>query len=48
MVSEDDDNEGELEVPKESLSYRDAIVKLRSRLGSEVCPTPEVSNKIFD
>ena len=46
VVSEDDDNEGELEVPKESLSYRDAIVKLRSRLGSEVCPTPEVTNKM--
>ena len=46
VVSKDDDNKGELEVPKESLSYRDAIVKLRSRLGSEVCPTPEVTNKM--
>lgn len=33
------------ETPKESLSYRDAILNLRSRLGLSICPTPEVSVK---
>lgn len=32
------------ETPKESLSYRDAILNLRSRLQA-ICPMPEVSVK---
>lgn len=37
--------EKEEEPPKESLSYKEAISKLRTRLGSAICPTPEAKNK---
>ena len=37
--------EKEEESPKESLSYKEAISKLRSRLGSAICPTPEAKHK---
>ena len=37
--------EKEEESPKESLSYKEAISKLRSRLGSAICPTPEAIHK---
>ena len=37
--------EKEEESPKESLSYKEAISKLCSRLGSAICPTPEAKNK---
>ena len=33
------------ESPKESLSYKEAISKLRTRLVSAICPTPEAKNK---
>lgn len=31
--------------PKESLSYKEAISKLRSRLGPSICPLPEAKDK---
>ena len=37
--------EKEEESPKESLSYKEAISKLRSRLGSAIRPTPEAKHK---
>ena len=37
--------EKEEESSKESLSYKEAISKLRTRLGSAICPTPEAKNK---
>ena len=44
--SDSDHDEGkEEDTPKESLSYKEAIVKLRTRLGSSVCPIPEAKNK---
>ena len=33
------------ETPKESLSYKEAIIKLRNRLGPSVCPIPEAKSK---
>ena len=35
----------ESEAPMDNLSYKEAIVKLRARLGSSVCPKPEVKSK---
>ena len=44
--SDSDHDEGkEEDTPKESLSYKEAIVKLRTRLGSSVCPIPEAKSK---
>ena len=37
--------EREEDCPKESLSYREAIGKLRFRLGQSLCPVPEVKHK---
>ena len=39
---EQDDKEEDS--PKDSLSYKEAISKLRSRLGPSICPLPEAKN----
>ena len=41
----EDQDDRESEAPRDSLSYKEAIVKLRARLGSSVCPKPEVKSK---
>lgn len=41
----EDHEDQESESPKDNLSYKEAISRLRSRLGPEVCPRPEVKSK---
>ena len=41
----EDQDDREPEAPRDSLSYKEAIVKLRARLGSSVCPKPKVKSK---
>ena len=41
----EDQDDRESEAPRDSLSYKEAIVKLRARLGSSVCPKPKVKSK---
>lgn len=43
-IGESDNDCQEEDSPKDSLSYGEAIVKLRSRLGPGVCPFPEVKS----
>ena len=44
----EDQEDRESEAPRDSLSYKEAIVKLRARLGSSVCPNPEVKSKSIE
>ena len=41
----EDQEDRESETPRDSLSYKEAIVKLWARLGLSVCPKPEVKSK---
>lgn len=41
----EDQEDRESEAPRDSLSYKEAIVKLRAWLGLSVCPKPEVKSK---
>ena len=41
----EDQEDRESEAPRDSLSYKEIIVKLRARLGSSVCPKSEVKSK---
>ena len=42
---EEQDMGKEQQSPRKALSYRDAISKLRSRLGQSICPIPEPNVK---
>lgn len=44
-ISDEECDDEDKETPKDSLTYREAIERLRSRLGPSVCPVPEVLTK---
>ena len=45
MEQQDSEDQLQLRDGEDNLSYKEAIVKLRARLGSSVCPKPEVKSK---